>query len=120
MPRSTSRRRSSTPVKKQQVPQTVPKQTSQPVPQQASQPVPQQASTLGDAIKSGVGMGLGIEAVRGAIGMFKNNEQPVEVNKNINVCEKFNEELVNCMNKTPDNCKDIFNALQLCNIMNTM
>lgn len=59
MPRSTKRRSSNVP------------QTKQPQP---TQPQSMSGSSFGDAVKGGIGMGLGIEAVRGAIGAFSNSE----------------------------------------------
>jgi hypothetical protein len=105
MPRSTKRRSSS-------VPQT--KQSQQPQPQSHPQPMP--GSSFGDAVKGGIGMGLGIEAVRGAIGAFSNREpqsqsQPQNQTQ-YHPCDDLKNLLIKCDDSK--NCDVYLKAYQSC------
>ena len=116
---TTNRRNNSTQAQPVPQSQSVPQAQSVPQSQSVPQAQPVQQSTMGDAIKSGVGMGLGIEAVRGAMGMFKgdssNSVQNTPIDKDTEkMCESFEKVLINCMNATPSECTDVFNAFQLC------
>ena len=102
MPRSTKRRTSNMP------------QTKQPQQRQSTQPQPMPGSSFGDAVKGGIGMGLGIEAVRGAIGAFSNSEsQPQsQPQPQYHPCDDLKKLLIKCDDSK--NCEVYLKAYQSC------
>jgi len=106
MPRSTKRRTSNMP------------QTKQPQQRQSTQPQPMPGSSFGDAVKGGIGMGLGIEAVRGAIGAFSNNNsepQPQSQSQHQSQnhpCDDLKNLLIKCDDSK--NCEVYLKAYQSC------
>ena len=105
MPRSTKRRSNNVP------------QTKQPQPTQPqSHPQPMPGSSFGDAVKGGIGMGLGIEAVRGAIGAFSNsNTEPqtqYQPQNQYHPCDDLKKLLIKCDDSK--NCEVYLKAYQSC------
>jgi len=101
--------------KQRKVPQSQP--TTQPQKQPQTQPQMQQGSTFGQAVKSGIGMGVGIEAVRGAIGMFNGNNRQQDNTNNQDVFEKcklHHDEFSKCLQKNPEMCYDYYQKLSEC------
>ena len=87
-----------TSTRKSRTSRTVPTRTASQMPtrqptQTAARP---QGSTFGDAIKSGVGLGIGMEAVRGVTGMMKSSPSQVT---NENPCIQPHNELLQCLNE---------------------
>jgi hypothetical protein len=105
--------------KQRRVPQTqptTPKQSHRD-PQAQQQPQMQQGSTFGEAVKSGIGMGVGIEAVRGAIGMLSgNNRQQDNINNQdvFEKCKLHHDEFSKCLQKNPEMCYDYYQKLSDC------
>ena len=109
MPRSTKRRSTSVPQTKQ--PQQPQPNQQQPQPNQ-QQPMP--GSSFGDAVKGGIGMGLGIEAVRGAIGAFSNREpqSQTQPQTQYHPCDDLKNLLIKCDDSK--NCDVYLKAYQSC------
>jgi len=105
MPRSTSRRRSPS--------KPVPKTTSVPV---STPPQQQTGSSFGEAVKSGIGLGVGMEAVRTVSGMMGSNSTPQQHNQsqNQNPCLQTHDELMKCLNEQHFNCYDLLNSYNAC------
>lgn len=101
MPRSTKRR-------SKYVPQTKQPQPTQP----QSQPQPMHGSSFGDAVKGGIGMGLGIEAVRGAIGAFSNSNTEPQPQNQYHPCDDLKKLLIKCDDSK--NCEVYLKAYQSC------
>lgn len=70
-----------------------------------------QGSTFGDAIKSGVGLGIGMEAVRGVTGMMKSSPSQVT---NENPCIQPHNELLQCLNEKHFDCTEFLNSYNAC------
>jgi len=103
--------------KQRRVPQTQPTTQPQKQPQPQPQPQMQQGSTFGEAVKSGIGMGVGIEAVRGAIGIFSGNNRQQDNTNNQDVFEKcklHHDEFSKCLQKNPEMCYDYYQKLSEC------
>lgn len=111
MPRTTSRRRSPS--------KPVPKTTSVPV---STPPQQQTGSSFGEAVKSGIGLGVGMEAVRTVTGMMGSNSAPQQHNPsqnqnqnlNQNPCLQSHDELMKCLNEQHFNCYDLLNSYNAC------
>lgn len=110
MGRSSSRR--STPKRNYPAKQT---------PQPTTPTVPQQSSTFGDAVKGGVGMGLGIEAVRAGIGAVTGGvatpnqaEQTFEQPQIQEVCKYQKDALLACATSNSFDCTEFMQAYRNC------
>ena len=101
MPRSTSRNRSAKPTVRPMNRQPSNARTATP-PAPASQPA-QQGSTFGDAVKSGIGLGVGMEAVRAVTGSLTNKE-PLPSH---NPCVSKHDELITCLTNQQFDCQGI-------------
>ena len=111
--------------KQRRVPQTKPQphtqRQPQPQPHKQQQSKMQQGSTFGEAVKSGIGMGVGIEAVRGAIGMFSGNNRQQENTNNQDVfenCKLHHDEFSKCLQKKSEMCYDYYQKLSDCMLSN--
>ena len=96
---------------------TAPTSRNVPQPKQQHQPTQPQSmpsSSFGEAVKGGIGMGLGIEAVRGAIGAFSNsNTQSQHKPENqYQPCDDLKKLLINCDDSK--NCEVYLKAYQSC------
>ena len=71
-------------------------------------------------MKSGIGMGVSIEAVRGAVGMMRGN---VSQNETDSVpfpeCKIEHQEFQKCLSKNPDYCFEYYKKLTNCMIYKT-
>ena len=109
MGRSSSRKsRTSTKIPTRTASQTPTRQASQMPTHPTNTP---QGSTFGEAIKSGVGLGIGMEAVRGVTGMIKSS--PSEVT-NENPCVHPHNELMKCLNEKYFDCTEFLNSYNAC------
>ena len=89
-------------------------QTKQPQQRQSTQPQSMPGSSFGDAVKGGIGMGLGIEAVRGAIGAFSNSntEPQSQPQPQYHPCDDLKKLLIKCDDSK--NCEVYLKAYQSC------
>ena len=110
MPRNTTRRSNKTPQMRSN-------------PQPTPQPYQPQQSTFGDAVKSGIGLGIGMEAVRGVTGAVfggSNNQTvnniPASASANVTEpkCKLQHDELMLCLKNNNFDCKYLFTQYNTC------
>ena len=72
-------------------------------------------NTFGDAVKSGIGMGVGIEAVRSVAGMMRSSDDTQkETSASHHPCVQTHNELMKCLNEKSFDCYDLLNNYNLC------
>lgn len=132
MPRSTTRNRSGS--KSSKVPSFQKRNSHSPSSSQPQgQPHPQQTSSLGEAVKSGIGLGIGMEAVRGVVGALsgttgqqqqhqEHQQQQTFTGINDNsksICETYHSDLLTCLKDDKINCETLFLQYKDC-LMNQL
>lgn len=134
MPRNTSRSRSGS--KASKVPSFQKRNSHTPASSQGQrQPQPQQTSSFGEAVKSGIGLGIGMEAVRGVVGALSGStghqQQHEEhqqqhtftgIHENDNtksICDTYHSDLLTCLKDNKINCETLFLQYKDC-LMNQL
>ena len=132
MPRSTTRNRSGS--KASKVPSFQKRNSHTPSSSQTRgqpQPQPQQTSSFGEAVKSGIGLGIGMEAVRGVAGALsgssyqQQHQEPQHqeftgINDNTkSICDTYHSDLLKCLKNDKINCETLFLQYKDC-LMNQL